>query len=321
MDISLSLSRTAKVELAELYDLVIIGAGPAGLTSAIYASRARLSTLVVERKVPGGLAGSTERIENYPGFPDGIAGAELGKAMQTQAEAFGAQILMAEAEIIDIESSPKKLKIKGKEVLAKTLIIATGTSPKKINVPGEAELAGRGVSYCATCDGPFFKDKEIVAVGAGNSGVQESIFLSKYVSKVTIVEFMPSIQAEKILVERFEKTAKGSFLLNHQVLAIEGTDKVTGVKVKDRTSGEEKLIPADGVFIWVGLKPQTDFVKDKLALDNWAYIKTDGNMRTSVDGVWAAGDVVSNATRQVVAACGMAATAAIDVEHYLSAHA
>lgn len=318
MDISFSVSGPARVELKDAYDVVIIGGGPTGLTAAIYASRARLSTLVVEKGAPGGLVITTEWIENYPGFPDGVAGPELGRAMQTQAQKFGTEIFRGEPEDLDLASSPKRLKLGSKEITAGAVIIATGTTPKKLQVPGEKELAGRGVSYCATCDGPFFKDKELVAVGAGNSGVQESIFLAKFASKITIVEFLPTIQAERILVERFNHTQKGSFILNHQVIAIEGDDKVTGIRIKDRQSGEEKNIPADGVFIWIGLKPQTEAFKNIIDLDEWGYVTVDDVLRTNVEGVWAAGDVVCGATRQIAAAVGMGATAAIGAEHYLA---
>jgi thioredoxin reductase (NADPH) len=318
MDLNFSVSGPASVDLKESYDVIIIGGGPTGLSAAIYASRARLSTLIIEKAVTGGLVTTTEWIENYPGFPEGIAGPELGRAMQTQAQKFGTEIFHGLPEIVDLKGDLKRIKLGAKEVTARAVIVATGTRPKKLAVPGEAELAGRGVSYCATCDGPFFKDRKLVAVGAGNSGVQESIFLAKYASSITIVEYLPTIQAEKILVERFNATGKGSFVLNHQVLAVEGTDKVEGVRVKDRDTGEEKVIACDGVFIWVGLTPQTGLFSDVLELDEWGYVKTDAKMATSVKGVWAAGDVVSGATRQIACAVGTGATAAIEVEHYLS---
>lgn len=319
MDFSFSAQPPPSVELKDSYDLVIIGGGPAGLAAAVYASRARLSTLLVNKGAAGGLVATTEWIENYPGFPEGIAGAELGRAMQSQAQRFGTEIFTGEVERIELLSDSKKIFIASHEVKARTVIVATGTTPKKLRVPGEKELYGRGVSYCATCDGPFFKDKEIVSVGAGSSGVQESIFLAKFASKITIVEFLPTIQAEKILVDRFAATGKGSFLLNHEVLAIEGSDHVTGVKVRDRGMGSEKVIAADGVFVWVGLAPQTEAFKDTLKLDQWGYVVTDEHLATSVPGVWAAGDVISGAVRQIASAVGTGAAAAIEVEHYLSA--
>jgi len=318
MDFSFSVSGPPKVDLKDSYDVVIIGAGPAGLTAAIYASRAQLATLVVNKGVAGGLAASTEWIENYPGFPEGVSGAELGRAMQAQAQRFGAEIFNGEPEIVDLASHPKRIKLSGKDITTRAVIIATGTTPKKLNVPGEAELTGRGVSYCATCDGPFFKDKQIVVVGAGSSGVQESIFLAKFAAKITIVEFLPTIQAEKILVERFEKTGKGAFILNHELLGIEGADKVTGVRIRERSSGSERLLSCDGVFLYVGLAPQTAPFVDAVGLDKWGYIEVDSSRRTSIKGVWAAGDVTPGATRQIAAAVGAGATAAIEAERYLS---
>ncbi|MBN2378197.1 FAD-dependent oxidoreductase [candidate division WOR-3 bacterium] len=318
MEFSFSVSAPTKVDLAETYDLVIIGGGPTGLTAAIYASRAKLKTLVVEKGAPGGLVTTTEWIENYPGFPEGVAGPELGRAMQEQAQRFGTEIFKGQPENINLTSNPKEMTLGGKKVTVRAVIIATGTKPRKLNIPGEAELSGRGVSYCATCDGPFFAGKELVAVGAGNSGVQESIFLLKYATRITIVEYLPTIQAEKILVERFNSTGKGSFLLNHEVLSIEGSDKVTGVKVRDRVSGAETLIPCAGVFVWIGLVPQTDEFKDILKLDKWGYVEVDSELRTNIEGVWAAGDVISGATRQIAAAVGSGVTAAMSVEHKLS---
>ena len=318
MELSFSVSGPPQVDLKELYDVVIIGGGPAGLTAAIYTSRAQLSTLVINKGVAGGLAATTEWIENYPGFAEGVAGAELGRAMQSQAQRFGTEFFTTEPEAVNLSADPKTVRVRGKDIKARSVVIATGTTPKKLRVPGEAELYGRGVSYCATCDGPFFKDKELVVVGAGSSGVQESLFLSKFAAKITIVEFLATIQAEKILVERFNNTGKGSFLLNHEVVAIEGKDTVRGVRVRDRGSHEEKLIPAGGVFVYVGLLPQTEVFKDTLKLDKWGYIQTDRSLRTSIEGVWAAGDAVSGATRQIAAAVGTGATAGIQVEHYLS---
>jgi thioredoxin reductase (NADPH) len=318
VELSFSVSGPPQVDLKELYDVVIIGGGPAGLTAGIYTSRAQLSTLVINKGAAGGLAATTEWIENYPGFAEGVAGAELGRAMQTQAQRFGTEFFNAEPEAVNLSADPKTVRVKGKDIKARSVVIATGTTPKKLRVPGEAELYGRGVSYCATCDGPFFADKELVVVGAGSSGVQESLFLAKFAAKITIVEFLATIQAEKILIERFNKTGKGSFLLNHEVVAIEGKDTVTGVRVRDRGSDEEKLIPAGGVFIYVGLLPQTEVFKDALKLDKWGYIQTDRSLRTSIAGVWAAGDAVSGATRQIAAAVGTGATAGIEVEHYLS---
>jgi thioredoxin reductase (NADPH) len=318
MEFSFSVEAPKSTDVKDSYDVVIIGGGPTGLTAAIYSARASLSTLVVEKGVTGGLVTTTELIENYPGFPEGVSGSELGRSMEEQAKRFGAEVFRGEPQVVDLTSSPKLLKIGAKDVKARAVIVATGTTHKKIGVRGERELAGRGVSYCATCDGPFFKDKELVVVGAGNSGVQESVFLAKYASKITIVEFLPTIQAERILVDRFLATGIGSFITNHEVVSIEGSENVEGVRIRERGSAEEKTIPCSGVFIWVGLIPQTESFKNTLELDQWGFVKTDEHLETNVEGVWAAGDVVSGATRQIAAAVGSGATAAIEVEHYLT---
>ncbi len=321
MEFSFQVKAPESSLLKELYDVVIIGGGPTGLTAAIYAARANLTTLVAEKGVTGGLVTTTEWIENYPGFPEGVSGSELGRAMESQAKRFGAEVLIAEPEIVDLESSPKVLRVAGKEVRSRAVIIATGTTHKKIGVPGESEFRGRGVSYCATCDGPFFKDKELVVVGAGNSGVQESLFLAKYASKITIVEYLPTIQAERILVDRFLAWGRGSFVTNHEVVAIEGGDVVTGVRVRSRATSEERVISCSGVFIWVGLIPQTEPFKGLVELDQWGFVRTDERLMTNLAGVWAAGDVRSDSVRQIAVAVGQGASAAIEVEHYLSSAA
>lgn len=318
MDFSFQVKAPESSLLKELYDVIIIGGGPTGLTAAIYASRANLTTLVAEKGVTGGLVTTTEWIENYPGFSEGVSGSELGRAMESQAKRFGAEIVIAEPEIVDLGSSPKIVRIAGKEIRSRAVIISTGTTHKKIGVPGEREFAGRGVSYCATCDGPFFKDKELVVIGAGNSGVQESLFLAKYASKITIVEYLPTIQAEKILQNRFLAWGKGSFLVNHEVVSIEGGEVVSGVRVRSRATSEEKVIPCSGVFIWVGLIPQTASFKGLVELDQWGFVRTDERQRTNLAGVWAAGDVRSDSIRQIAVAVGQGAAAAIEVEHYLS---
>ena len=203
-------------ELQDEYDVVILGGGPAGLTSAIYASRAKLKTLLVEKEVIGGEAASTDKIENYPGFPEGISGIELAERMRQQAERFGAQIMYAEVQSLDLKSQPKEIELDMGKVKAKSVIIASGTSPKSLNVPGEKEFKGRGVSYCATCDGPIFSGKDIAIIGCGNSGLQEGLFILKFVKSLTMIEYLPTIQAEKILQERMQQHDNVRWLLNHQ---------------------------------------------------------------------------------------------------------
>ena len=287
-----------------VYDVLIIGGGPGGLTAGIYAGRAQLKVGMLERLMPGGQVASTDRIENYPGFEDGIGGMELMQKMEKQARKFGLEVLSGKVSDIQLDSDPKKVIADGTEYLAKTVIIATGTDPKLLNVPGEAEFKGRGVSYCATCDGPFFQDKDVVVVGGGSSGVQESLYLTRFVRSIQLVEFMDHLNAEKILQKRARENPKFNFYLNHQVLSINGKEKVESVTVKDRATGEEKILKADGVFIWVGLIPNTDFVNGKIDINKWGYIITNERMETSAPGVFAVGDVRDKDVRQISTAVG-----------------
>jgi thioredoxin reductase (NADPH) len=285
------------------YDVVILGGGPAGLTAGLYAGRAQLKTRMIEKLMPGGQVAVTDWIENYPGFEEGIAGMDLVQRIEKQAKRFGLEITSGVAENLDINANPKTMTIGGETISAKTIIIATGSHPKLLNVPGEEQFKGRGVSYCATCDGPFFKDKDVVVVGGGSSGVQESLYLSRFVNSIQLVEIMDQLNAEKILQERAHADPKFSFYLGHKVLSIEGDERVTGVKIQDK-SGKETALKADGVFIWIGFVPNTDFLVDRITLNKWGYIETDEHMRTSVPGVFAAGDVRSKEVRQITTAVG-----------------
>lgn len=302
------------------YDVVIIGGGAAGFSTAIYTARDGLKTLVLEKSTTGGLAGTTELIENYAGFPEGINGMELLARFRQQAERFGTTVAEF-AEVLRLEPlAPGQITIHTTDQVyrARAVVIATGSHPKHLNVPGEAELYGRGLSYCATCDGPLFRDKAVVVIGAGNSGLQESANLVHYVKSVTIVEFLPTSKAEKILQERVFGHPKVQTFFNHQVIAIEGTTAVTGVRVQDRTTGAERVIPAEGVFIYAGYQPETGFVQGLLELDRWGYIKTDTHLRTSVPGIFAAGDVRADNVAQVAVAVGDGARAALAVREYLA---
>ncbi len=299
------------------YDAIVIGAGPAGLTAAIYLARAKLSTLILEKLVPGGLAATTDKIENYPGFPEGIGGEELTSRMEKQAVNFGVDIVLEEVLDVDFLSNPKIIKTRDGEYTGKGIIIATGTSPRPLNVPGEQRFRGKGISYCATCDAPFFQDKEVVVIGCGNSGIQEGIYLKKFAKKITFVEFLPHMTAEKVLQERVRDIDNVEFLLNHQVTAFEGEEKLTGVRVKNRETGEEFLIPADGAFVYVGLKPNTEFLKGKVDMDEYGFIKTDEKLKTSIPGVYAAGDVRTTMLRQVATAVVDGALAAKLLEEEL----
>ena len=301
----------------DLYDIIIIGGGPGGLTAGIYASRARLKVLMLERLMPGGQVAGTDWVENYPGFEDGIGGMGLVQKMEKQARRFGLEIVSAAVEDVELKSDPKVILAGGKEYRAKAVIVGTGTDPKLLNVPGEKEFKGRGVSYCATCDGPFFQDKDIVVVGGGSSGVQESLYLTRFVNSIHLVEFMDHLNAEKILQERAGENPKFTFSLGHEVVSINGEQTVTSVTIKDRDTEKKKDIPAAGVFIWVGMNPNTGFLKGKLELNDWGYIVTDQEMQTSVEGVFAIGDVREKQVRQITTAVGDGTIAAESALKYV----
>jgi len=302
----------------KIYDLIIIGGGPAGLTAGIYATRGRLNTLLLDKLAPGGLVATTEWVENYPGFPEGITGADLMKKMEEQAQKFGLEIIpIKEVLSVDFKNKIKTIKVEEDEYQSKAVIVATGTEPKKLNIPGEDKFRGRGVSYCATCDGPLFKDKDIVVIGAGSSGVQEGLYLLRFVKSATVVEFLPHMTAEKILQERALKEPKMKFYINHMVTSINGENKVESVTIKSRQTGEEKKIEAQGVFFYVGLNPMTGFLKEEIELDKWGYILAGEDTKTSVPGVFAAGDVRQKILRQITTAIGDGATAAFMAERYV----
>ncbi len=300
-----------------IYDVIIIGGGPAGLTAGIYNCRAQLKTLLLERLMPGGQASSTEWIENYPGYDEGISGADLMTRMESQARRFGLEIISEPVVDVHLQSDPKTVVVEGKTFQAKAVILAMGSDPKRLNVPGEAELKGRGVSYCATCDGPFFKNKDVVTVGGGSSGVQESLYLTRFVKSIRLVEFMDRLNAEKILQKRAAAEPKIEICLNHEVVSINGTGKVESVTVRDRRSGASRQLRADGVFIWVGLNPNTEILRSKVNLDPCGNVITDAEMATSVPGVFAAGDIRSKSVRQITTAVGDATTAAESALRYI----
>jgi thioredoxin reductase (NADPH) len=300
-----------------VYDMLIIGGGPAGLTAGIYAGRAQMKVAMFERLMPGGEVASTEWVENYPGFEEGVSGADLMQRMERQSRKFGLEIFSGEVDELDLSSSPKKVYVSGKEYFAHTIVFATGCHPKLLNIPGEKEFKGRGVSYCATCDGPFFQDKDIVVVGGGNSGVQESLYLTRFVKSIQLVEFMDRLNAEKILQTRAKENPKFSFYLNHRLLEIKGEKTVRSVLVENRQSGERKELIADGVFIWIGLNPNTEFLKGKVALNEWGYVVTDTEMQTSIPGVYAVGDMREKSVRQITTAVADGTIAAQSALKYL----
>lgn len=301
-----------------LYDLIIIGGGPAGLTAGIYAARAKLKTVLLERMNPGGLVASTDWVENYPGFPEGIVGAELIKKMEEQAVKFGTEIVsFKEVDFADLKGKTKTIKVDQEEYQAKAVIVASGTEPKKLGIPGEEEFKGRGVSYCATCDGAFFQGKEIVIIGGGSSGIQEGLFLTRFATKITVIEFMPHLNAEKILQERAQKNEKFKFFINHMATSINGKNQVESVTIKDRKTNEEKTIQCAGVFVYVGWDPKTEFLKGQVELDKWGYVVAGEDTKTSAPGVFVVGDVRQKELRQITTAVSDGTVAAFMAEKYI----
>lgn len=297
--------------------LLILGAGPAGLTAALYAARAELAPVVLTGAQIGGQAALTYTIENYPGFPDGVGGAELGDRFQKQAERFGARIELDAAQQIDLSKRPfHVLTENGILYAAETLIIATGASPNHLNVPGEMELTGRGVSYCATCDGWFFKDRRVVVVGGGDSALEEGLFLTRFASQVTIIHRRDTLRAGPLLQKRAFENAKIRFLWNTIVTEIIGKDKVEAVRLRNVQNGEEHIYSTDGVFIFIGHTPNTQLFAGQLEMED-GYIKVDDRMRTSVPGVYAAGEAADRHYRQVVTSAGMGAAAAMEAARFL----
>jgi thioredoxin reductase (NADPH) len=266
----------------------------------------------------GGLVSTADFIENYPGFADGAKGAEIMAKFKNQAEKFGAEIQeLKEIKSIKNKNGTIKIKTEKDEYQTRALAIASGSVPKMLNVSGEKELRGKGVSYCATCDGPFFKGRDIVIIGCGNSGLQEGEALLKFVKSVTFIEFLPFMNAAKILQERLQKNDKTTFLLNHALTSINGKNAVESVTVKSRQTGEEKTIKVAGVFIYAGFTPNSAFLKGVVELDENGYVKTDKKMQTSAKGIYAIGDIRSKEVRQIATACGDAVTAAVAIRDYL----
>ena len=300
------------------YDVIIVGGGAAGLTAGIYTSREGLDTLLLEKFLCGGLVADTTLVENYPGFPEGINGRDLIERFKEQAQKFGTQIAEY-TEITKVEPLEKRVTIKTNngEYDARSLIIASGSVPKKLKIPGEDEFYGKGVSYCATCDGPLYKGRDVAVVGCGNSGLQEGESLLRYVKSATFIEFLPYMNAEKILQERVQENEKTEFLLNHMLTSINGENLVSSVTVKNRQTDEEKKLELSGVFIYVGFLPNSKFLEGVAELDTSAYIITNENMETSVPGIYAVGDVRSKRVRQIDVACGEATIAAISALDYI----
>lgn len=291
-----------------MYDLIIIGGGPAGLTAAIYAGRSRLNTLLIEKLAVGGRILMSETIENYPGFPGGISTQELMGRMEAQVKELGVKIV--NDEVSDLDCLKKTVKTANGAYEASAIIIASGARPRKLNVPGEEKYTGRGVSYCATCDGPFFKEKKVVIVGGGNAVAEEAIYLSRFAGSVSVIHRRRDLRAAPILQEKMQENKKINFILNSVVTQIKGSQKVEAVTIKDVLSGKEKDFDCDGVFIYIGYEPETLFLKGKLKMDESGLIITDENMAASVDGIFACGDCRKKGLYQVINACADGALAA-----------
>jgi thioredoxin reductase (NADPH) len=297
--------------------VLVLGSGPAGLSAALYAARAELEPVVLTGIQLGGQAALTYTVENYPGFPEGVGGAQLGELFQKQAEHFGARVEFDSASEVDLSQRPYRVKSDTTEYLADTIIVTTGASSNLLGIPGESQLTGRGVSYCATCDGWFFKDKKVVVVGGGDSALEEGLFITRYASSVTIVHRRAELRASPLLQKRASEHPKVTFIWNTIVTEVLGTDKVEALRLKNVLSGEETILETDGIFIFIGHTPNSQIFKGQLEMDNLGYLKVDEKMQTSKPGVFAGGEVADPHFRQVVTSAGMGAAAAIQATRFL----
>ena len=302
----------------ELFDLIIVGAGPAGLTACLYASRSLLKTLLLEKGPVGGQVIYTDLIENYPGFPGGISGYELIERIQKQLEDYEYQFL--QEEVIDLREVEEVKEVhlsSGKVLKAKAVILALGAKPRKLGVPGEKEFTGRGVSYCAICDGPFFRGEVVAVIGGGNTALQEALYLTKYVKKVYLIHRREAFRATSILQERVKKNPQIEIIIPAVVEEIKGEDRVEKLVYRDLKSNKKRELEVAGVFIFIGHEPETGWLKGKLEMDESGFIIVDREMRTSRPGIFACGDCVSKKFRQIINACGEGAVAALNAEEYI----
>jgi len=304
-----------------LYDVIIIGSGPAGLTAAIYTGRAKLSTLVIGGAAWGGQLMLTNKVENFPGFPNGILGPELMANMLKQAESFGAKIMFDNVTAVDFSSRPFKISVSDRVFESKTVILATGASTVWLGLPSEARLRGRGVSACATCDAPFFMNKKAVVVGGGDTAMDEALALSKYAREVTVVHRRDRLRASKILQDGVFTNKKVNFVWNNIVIDILGEERVEGVKLKNVQTGEESTLATDAVFVAIGQRPNTEIFKGQIALDEKGYVIVHDENKTNVEGVYVAGDNQDKRYKQAITAAGAGCKAALDTEKYLQEHA
>lgn len=301
-----------------LYDMIVVGGGPGGYTAALYAARSGLDVLVLEKLSAGGQMALTETIENYPGFAEGVGGFELAEIMQRQAERFGAKSEYAEVEKMELSASPKVLYTSAGTFYAKTVVLATGANPRKLGVAGEDELVGRGVAYCASCDGMFYKDKMVVVVGGGNTAAEDALILSRIAKKVILVHRRDTLRATKVYHQPLMQTENVEFRWNSVITELLHDEKLTGVRLENVKTGEQELLPCDGVFVSVGRVPVTELVQGQLELDAGGYVVADETTATSIPGVYAVGDVRTKQLRQVVTAVADGAVAVHQAEQYLT---
>lgn len=304
--------------MAQSFDMIVIGGGPGGYTAALYAARAGLSVLLLEKLSAGGQMAQTSQIDNYPGFPEGIDGFTLGEQMQSQAERFGVRTELAEVTAVGLEGEVKKVESSEGTFYGRTVVISTGANPRELGIPGERELVGRGVNYCAACDGMFYKGKTVVVVGGGNTAAADAMLLSRIARKVLVVHRRDTLRATKIYHEPLMRSENVEFLWNSQVTELLHEGKLTGVRVKNVFSGDERVIHCDGIFVSIGRKPATALVQGQLILDEGGYIPAGESTETSIPGVFAVGDVRAKALRQVVTAVADGAMAAHYAESYLA---
>jgi thioredoxin reductase (NADPH) len=300
------------------YEVIIIGGGPAGLSAGLYTSRARLNSLLIERGVVGGQIADAELVENYPGFPEGISGAELGQLMHQQATKYGLQTLLTEVAGIELQGEKKVVVTTKGNFTAKAVIIASGSERLKLGIPGEEEFTGKGVSYCATCDAFFFKEQPVAVVGGGDAAITEALHLTKFASRVIVLHRRDQLRASRILQEKAFSEPKIEFLWNTVVEKIEGKDKVERLRLRQVITGEKSTLDVSGVFVSIGLTPGTDYLKGVLPLDAAGYVITNEKMETEIPGIFAAGDIRLNSARQAITAAGDGVTAAIYAEKFIS---